>query len=145
MKLLFLLVFLSCGLALNSAGAAPPEGQVDLNTATPAQLMELVGVGPKRAESIVEYRKKKRFRRVRDLLKVRGIGPKRYAQLRDLVRVDRPAPAIIKPQAKLPDCKFRKRRSVKRPRTKTWRTRRRKVRAPTPCRFRTGGRAWRGP
>ncbi|MEQ9501810.1 MAG: helix-hairpin-helix domain-containing protein [Deltaproteobacteria bacterium] len=82
-----------CGLALafvlqaGTALAAEPVDKLDLNTATIAQLVKLPGVGPKRADAIVKLRERVPFRRVRDLLRVRGIGRKSLARLRPLVRV----------------------------------------------------------
>ncbi len=51
------------------------DGKVILNLASAEELTRLPGVGPKRARSILRLRKRlKRFRRVTDLLRVRGIG-----------------------------------------------------------------------
>ena len=61
---------------------------VDLNTATQAQLEVLPGVGPKMAERIIAYRtENKRFRNVDELDEVKGIGEKRMATLKPLVKV----------------------------------------------------------
>jgi competence protein ComEA len=66
--------------------AAP--GPVDLNTATPDQLDVLPGVGPATAAAIVRDRDEHGpFRSVDDLARVRGIGPAKLEQLRDLVSV----------------------------------------------------------
>lgn len=61
---------------------------VDLNTATQAQLEVLPGVGPKMAERILAYRtENKSFRSVDELDEVKGIGEKRMATLKPLVKV----------------------------------------------------------
>jgi competence protein ComEA len=54
------------------------DGKVILNLAGPDQLRKLPGVGEKRAHAIVALRTKLggRFKRVTDLLRVKGIGPK---------------------------------------------------------------------
>lgn len=58
--------------------------QVDVNTATVAELERLPGVGPTLAERIVEYRSVHgRFRTPEELQHVHGIGPKTYEALRD--------------------------------------------------------------
>lgn len=63
-------------------------GPLDLNTATAAQLETLPGIGPVLAARIVDYREQHgRFRSVRDLLKVAGIGPKKFASIEPHVRV----------------------------------------------------------
>jgi competence protein ComEA len=70
--------------------AAPtPEHPVRLNAASPDRLQALDGIGPALSERIVEYRTTQRpFQRVRELRRVRGIGPKTLAALRPLVTVD---------------------------------------------------------
>jgi len=71
------------------APAAADSGQrLDLNTATVEQLDGLPGVGPVLAQRIVEYRTRNGgFRSVEQLREVTGIGERRYAELKDLVRV----------------------------------------------------------
>lgn len=60
--------------------------QIDVNTATVAELERLPQVGPTLAQRIVEERAARgRFRSVEDLRRVRGIGPKTYEGLRDYV------------------------------------------------------------
>jgi competence protein ComEA len=72
---------------VDDATAAPP-GPVDLNTASPEQLDALPGVGPATAAAIVRDRDEHGpFRSIDDLARVRGIGPAKLEQLRDLVAV----------------------------------------------------------
>jgi competence protein ComEA len=62
--------------------------RVDLNRATLAELQQLPGVGPKRAEQIEAYRRTHGpFRSVEELRKVPGFGPVALERLRDLVTV----------------------------------------------------------
>lgn len=74
-----------------SSSAGPGGGlpvPIDLNQATEAELDELPGVGPSTAAAIVAHRVASGpFRRVDDLLDVRGIGPAKLEAMRDLVRV----------------------------------------------------------
>jgi competence protein ComEA len=73
-----------------STGLDPSSngGKVDLNTASVAQLDTLPGVGQVTAQRIIDWRTKHgRFTRVEQLREVDGIGPARYAQLKDLVVV----------------------------------------------------------
>lgn len=68
------------------AGAAP-TAPVSLNTATVEQLDTLPGVGPVLAQHIIDYRTQHRgFRSVDELQEVNGIGTRRFADLRNLVR-----------------------------------------------------------
>ena len=72
----------------DSPSGATAVQPLDLNRATAEQLEELPGVGPSIAGAIVDHRETSgAFRSVDDLLEVRGIGPARLEQLRDLVRV----------------------------------------------------------
>ncbi|MEU5743250.1 ComEA family DNA-binding protein [Streptomyces tendae] len=68
-------------------GAAGPAAPVSLNTATTDQLDTLPGVGPVLAQHIIDYRTQHGgFRSVDELREVNGIGERRFADLRDLVR-----------------------------------------------------------
>ncbi|MDQ1443633.1 MAG: competence protein ComEA [Acidimicrobiaceae bacterium] len=69
-------------------GAVPAGLPVNLNTATAEQLDALPGVGPSTARAILAWRQQHgRFKRVDDLLHVRGIGPAKLEALRTEVRV----------------------------------------------------------
>ena len=61
---------------------------VNINTATKDELTTLKGVGDKRAQEIIDYRKKNgNFKSVDDLEKVPGIGPGLMKQIRSDVTV----------------------------------------------------------
>jgi competence protein ComEA len=61
---------------------------VNINTATKEELTSLKGVGDKRAQEIIDYRKKNGdFKSVDDLEKVPGIGPGIMKQIRSEVSV----------------------------------------------------------
>ncbi len=49
---------------------------VDINNADKTELMTLKGIGTKKAESIIRYRKDHCFKSVKSLTAVKGIGPK---------------------------------------------------------------------
>ena len=62
---------------------------LNLNTATIQQLQALPGVGPALAKRIMEFRQKKGgFKRVEELLAVRGISEKKWKEIRPLVKVE---------------------------------------------------------
>ncbi|WP_326828584.1 ComEA family DNA-binding protein [Streptosporangium sp. NBC_01810] len=68
--------------------ADPATAAVDLNTATAEQLDRLPGVGEVLARRITEYRAAHGgFRTVEQLRDVSGIGDRKYAEMRDRVRV----------------------------------------------------------
>jgi competence protein ComEA len=64
--------------AASDARGLTADGKVVLNRASVEELRRIPGVGPKRAQAIVDLRTKLggRFRRLTDLLRVKGIGPK---------------------------------------------------------------------
>ena len=73
--------------APKAAAAAP----VNLNTATAAQLEVLPGIGARTAERIVEYRQKNGgFKKIEELMNVRGVGEKSFLNLKPLITVTPP-------------------------------------------------------
>jgi competence protein ComEA len=71
-------------------GAPTPQpangGTVSLSTATEKELEELPGVGPATAAAIVAHRRAHGpFRRVEDLLNVKGIGETKLAAMRSRI------------------------------------------------------------
>ena len=74
------------------ATAAAP---INLNTATQAQLETLPGIGAKAAQRILEFRQKNgNFKKVEDLMNVKGIGEKSFLKLKPLLTVtDKAAPS----------------------------------------------------
>ena len=64
------------------------EGKVNINTATVEELKTLKGIGEKKAEAIIEYRKQNgSFKNKEELMKVRGIGKKLYEAFEERVIV----------------------------------------------------------
>lgn len=63
-----------------------PGEQININTADEKELTRLPGIGPGKAEAIVEYRTRNGpFSEVEQLRAVSGIGPRVMDQLRDYV------------------------------------------------------------
>ena len=61
---------------------------LNLNTATQADLEKLPGVGAATAKLILEYRQKNNgFKKVEELMNIRGIGEKSFLKLKPLVTV----------------------------------------------------------
>ena len=72
-------------LAKARATAANP---VNLNSASVAQLQTLPGIGASAAQRIVEYRQKNgAFKKIEELMNVKGIGEKSFLKLKPLITV----------------------------------------------------------
>ncbi len=102
-------IALACLLAVLTgttvAGAASPQTPattseakalagpvVNINTATAAQLEALPGIGPKMASLIVEYRQKNgNFKKIEELMNVKGIGEKSFLKLKGRLTIGAPA------------------------------------------------------
>lgn len=64
---------------------------INLNTSTAAQLALLPGIGPKTAELIIQYRQKAGgFKKIEEIMNVRGIGEKSFLKIRSLISVTPP-------------------------------------------------------
>jgi competence protein ComEA len=75
----------------NSTSSVTPSSnnQININTATVAELVALPRVGPALAQRIVDYRATHGpFRAVEDIMQVKGIGPATFAQIKDLISVN---------------------------------------------------------
>ena len=71
-----------------AAAAVATSSPVNLNTATTAQLDALPGIGKATAERIIDYRQKNGgFKKVEDLMNVKGIGEKNFLKLKPYITV----------------------------------------------------------
>lgn len=70
--------------------AAVAFAAVDINKATVQELNGLQGIGPAKAQAIVEYRQKNgQFKSTKDLAKVKGIGTKIVEKLGNEITVSK--------------------------------------------------------
>lgn len=75
---------------------------INLNTATKEELVALPGIGPAKAQAILDYRKEHgAFKSVEELKDVKGIGAKRFEKLKGELTVS--APVVAKAVAAKPD------------------------------------------
>ena len=91
---------LALALALCSFAAS---AAVNLNTATKEELVALPGIGPAKAQAILDYRNKNgAFKSVEELKDVKGIGAKRFEKLKPDLSVGGASSAkpAVKPEAK---------------------------------------------
>lgn len=78
----------SPSLAAPGGGVTVTEAKININTASAEELTALPGIGPSYAQRIVEHREKNGpFKKVEDLLNVRGIGEKTFEKIRDRLTV----------------------------------------------------------
>jgi competence protein ComEA len=69
----------------------PAPAIVNINTATTAELQTLPGIGAATATRILEYRQKNGgFKKVEDLMNIRGIGEKSFLKLKPLITITPP-------------------------------------------------------
>jgi comEA protein len=93
LKVAALAVGLVLGLILQplfslQAGAKASDQKVNINTASSEELQKLPRIGPAIAQRVIDYRKENgNFKRVEDIMKVRGIGEKIFNQLKDRITV----------------------------------------------------------
>jgi len=60
---------------------------VDINSASKDELTTLKGIGAKKAEAIIAYRKEHCFKTIDELTKIKGIGKKLIEKNRDDIKV----------------------------------------------------------
>jgi len=71
-----------------SEGGGAASGPVDINAATAAELETLPGIGPKTADTIVEYREANGpFGSIEDIMDVPGIGEGTFEKIKDKITV----------------------------------------------------------
>ena len=79
----------SSGVSTDTSGSSAitqKTAKISLNKSSQVELETLPGVGPSLANAIISYRDNSGgFKSVEDLRKVKGIGEKRFADLKDLV------------------------------------------------------------
>jgi comEA protein len=95
--------------AARSTSAKPDVvGTININTASAADLERLPGIGPKTPGRIIEYRQKNGgFKKIEELMNVRGVGEKGFLKLRSQItasgaRPDHPGAAKPEPASTQP-------------------------------------------
>jgi competence protein ComEA len=62
--------------------------KVNINTASVSELETLPQIGPKVAQRIVDFRTQNgKFKKIEELMKIKGIGEKTFDKLKDLITV----------------------------------------------------------
>src|SRR5260370_3079379 len=99
--LLSLCLILFFSSAASFAKKKPPLKPVNINTANSEELQQVPGIGPATAQKILQMRKSYgAFKRVDDLLPIRGLGRKRLDKIRKYLTVlNAAAPKTAQPAA----------------------------------------------
>ena len=64
------------------------NGKVNLNLADSATLQSIPGIGPSKADRIIQYRETNgRFKKIEDIMNITGIGEKTFESIRDYITV----------------------------------------------------------
>jgi competence protein ComEA len=72
----------------SSSGKLAPGQTVNINTATAEQLDALPGIGPTKAQAIIDYRNEHgRFSSIEDIQNVKGIKEGEFSKIKDSIRV----------------------------------------------------------
>jgi len=84
-----------------AATTTAPAGVVNLNTASEVELLRLPGVGPSKAAAILALRQQmKGFKKLEDLMRVKGIGRKTFRDLQPMLRLEGPTTLVEKRETK---------------------------------------------
>ena len=76
--------------AVTAEASAEPENKiVNINTDSVEELEKLDGIGEKTAERIINYRRQNGdFEVIEDIMRVNGIGKKKFAAIKDFICVE---------------------------------------------------------
>lgn len=87
--LVFVLVFATFFSVQAYADSKAAVKKININTASLAELQKLPRVGEKVAQRIIDFRKEHgKFKKIEEIMKVKGIGEKMFEKIKDLITVE---------------------------------------------------------
>lgn len=76
------------GFTNNQSATTPQSNKININRASKEQLETLNGIGQSLAERIIQYREENgMFKDIKDIMKVSGIGEKKFEGIRDRITI----------------------------------------------------------
>lgn len=63
------------------------EELININKASKEELMTINGIGKKKAEDIIRYRKNTPFKKIEDIMNIKGFGKKIFEKIKGKIRV----------------------------------------------------------
>ncbi len=83
-----MVIFVANSIVLAETQTAGKSSLININTASAAQLIKLPRVGEKIAARIIEYRNKNgKFKRIQEIMKVKGIGEKTFENFKEQITI----------------------------------------------------------
>lgn len=61
--------------------------KININTADLNELTSIPSVGEKTAQKIIDYREKKKFKKIEDIMNIEGIGENKFKNMKDYISV----------------------------------------------------------
>lgn len=75
------------GTASEAVCRSSGDGLININTADKSELETLTGIGDKISDAIIEYRENTPFEKIEDIMNVKGIGEKKFEDIKDSICV----------------------------------------------------------
>lgn len=69
------------------AASAVQTKKININTADLNELTSIPSVGEKTAQKIIDYREKKKFKKIEDIMNIEGIGENKFKNMKDYISV----------------------------------------------------------